>query len=175
MVKSIRVRLVLLVTGLILLSLAQPAAAVDHALWISRGEESDCSSFSLGFAWLCYALEVGFINDVEYRKDLDYFGSWPNDYKTLGIEQRTSTGGLDLLYLFALSKNFRIYGGPGLYFHEIGQTAQDIATGKKYNSYLTTETTLAYSLGFKYELAKLQFGLGYHSIRGINGQIGFTF
>src|SRR5690554_5749353 len=59
-----RVQLVLLVSGLILLSLAQPSAAVEHAFWISGGEGDDCSSFSLGFAWQCYALEVGFINDV---------------------------------------------------------------------------------------------------------------
>jgi|GEM_PF-2706755 len=170
-----RVQLVLLVTGLILLGLAQPSATVEHALWISGGEENGCSSFSLGYAWQCYALEIGFINDVEYQSDINYFGSWPSDYQSIGVEQRTSTGGLDLLYLFDLSEHFLIYGGPGLYFHENGQTVQANANGKKYNKYLTTETELAYSIGLKYELAKLQFGLGYHSIRGINGQIGFTF
>jgi hypothetical protein len=175
MMKFIRVQLILLVSGFILLSLAQPAVAADRALWISRGEKKACSSFSLGFAWRSYALEVGFINDVKYKSDIDYFGSWPNDYQSLGIKQRTSTGGVDLLYLFDLSEQFRIYGGPGLYYHELGQTVQAIDTGKKYNKYLSTETKLAYSIGLKYELAKLQFGLGYHSIRGLNGQIGFVF
>lgn len=170
-----RVQLILLVSGLILLSLAQPSAAVEHALWISGGERNDCFSFSLGFAWQCYALEVGFINDVAYQSDIDYFGSWPSDYKSLGIEQRTSTGGLDLLYLFDLSEHFLIYGGPGLYLHELGQTVQANDTGEKYNKYLSMKTKFAYSIGLKYELAKLQFGLGYHSIRGINGQIGFVF
>lgn len=160
---------------LILFGLAQSSAAMEHALWISGGERNDYSSFSLGYSWQCYALEVGFINDVEYYSDIDYFGSWPSDYSVLGIEQRTSTGGLDLLYLFALSEQLLIYGGPGLYFYELGQTVQANDTGKKHNKYLTTETEFAYSIGLKYKLAKFQLGLGYHSIRGINGQIGFMF
>ncbi|NLM37535.1 MAG: hypothetical protein GX202_05345 [Firmicutes bacterium] len=170
-----RKQLIFLAGGLILLSLAQPSMAVDRALWVSRGEKDNCSSFSLGYAWRSYALEVGFLNDVVYQNGIDYFGPWPDDYQLLGVEQRTSTGGLDLLFLVDLSKQFLIYGGLGLYYHELGQTVQDPDTGKKYNQYLTTETTLAHSIGLKYQWAKLQFGLGYHTIRGLNGQVGFVF
>ena len=72
-----RVGPVLLITGLILFGLAQSSAAMEHALWISGGERNDYSSFSLGYSWQCYALEVGFINDVEYYSDIDHFGFGP--------------------------------------------------------------------------------------------------
>ncbi|NLY91495.1 MAG: hypothetical protein GX081_07810 [Firmicutes bacterium] len=167
--------LILLVSGLILISLAQSSLAAGQGFWVSRGGRDDCSSFSLGYAWQCFALEIGFLNDVDYYNDTDYFGSWPGDYQLLGVEQRTSTGGLDLLYLFDPSDRFLFYCGHGLYYHELGQTVEETGTGKKYNKYLSMKMMPAHSMGFKYKWAKLQFGVGYHSIRGVNGHIGFVF
>ncbi len=173
--KMKRGQLILFVSGLILFSLARPSVAAEQALWVAGGNSHHYSSFSLGYAWQSYALEIGFLNDVEYKNDVDYFGAWPSNYQSLGVEQRTSTAGLDLLYLFPLSERFLFYCGPGLYYHELGQTVQDPNTGKKYNTYLSIKLIHAHSFGFKYKLEKLKVGVGYHSIRGINGQIGFVF
>jgi len=93
------------------------------------------------------------------------------------IDNNDSIGGLgaDILKLVPVGK-LSPYIGVGVYWYQYQVVAKSTVTGYLYRQSLSTRFCLAYSAGSKIQLSdRWEFGVGYHSERGINVQVGYNF
>ncbi len=100
-----------------------------------------------------------------------------NDFTVNGDYTGNAYGG-DILGFLNLDRrgNVAIYGGPGLYAQSTTEVIQSNVTGWYYENGTTTEVVFAGGGGIRVKVApNLELGVGYHSLRGIQGSIGFRF
>lgn len=84
----------------------------------------------------------------------------------------------DLLFFLNLDRsgNVAIYGGHGLYVQDTTQVVQSNLTGWYYENGTSTQAVFAGGGGIRVKVApQLGVGVGYHSLRDIQGSIGFRF
>ncbi len=100
-----------------------------------------------------------------------------NDFTVNGDYTGNAYGGDILVFLnLDRSGNVAIYGGPGLYAQSTTEVVQSNVTGWYYENGTTTEVVFAGGGGIRLKVApKLEVGVGYHSVRGVQGSIGFRF
>jgi len=107
---------------------------------------------------------------------LDYYIPH-NDFTVNGDYTGNAYGG-DLLLFLNLDPrgNVAIYGGPGLYAQSTTEVVQSNATGWYYENGTSTQLVFAGGGGIRVKVApKLELGVGYHSLRGVQGSIGIRF
>jgi len=100
-----------------------------------------------------------------------------NDFTVNGDYTGNAYGG-DLLVFLNLDRsgNVAIYGGPGLYAQSTTEVIQSNVTGWYYENGTTTKLVFAGGGGIRVKVApKVELGVGYHSLRGVQGSIGFRF
>jgi hypothetical protein len=107
---------------------------------------------------------------------LDY--TIPHNNFTVNGDYTGNAYGGDLLVFLNLDHNgnVAIYGGPGIYAQSTTEVVQSNATGWYYENGTTTKTVFAGGGGIRVKVApKLEVGVGYHSLSGVQGSIGFRF
>ncbi len=126
-------------------------AEVGNYFNVSYGSKEEKASFAFGNRFTNSILEFGYIlkNDKTSTSDFDF-----------GM-------GLDVLYCKdILEDQLTLYVGPGLYHNWYS----------KETNQTKTEFKFTYSLGIQWHMDEsLGFGLGYHSERGLTGQVICTY
>lgn len=146
-------------------------------VWLSAGTKNSNSSFALGGRLENLGFEIGGRTGGDYKKDdlLDY--PVPHsDYTRLGKKSVDGNIGFDVLGFLSPLPQVSLYAGLGAYFQEYREVARSNVTGWQYTQSKTTETELSLSGGMQFFPSEMiMLGIGYHSSRGVNGQIGLRF
>lgn len=169
-------------TGLILVLLSfflisTEARANGPAAWLSVGEMDGNTGFAVGFRGVDLGIEIGGINESDYSSSDMYDYPVPHtDFTDLGRQKVDSAIGFDVLGFYNASKRLSFFGGLGVYFQEYRRVAESNLSFLLYTESQETEAEAAFSGGIQFFPSNaLVLGIGYHSIRGINGQIGVRF
>jgi opacity protein-like surface antigen len=133
---------------------------------------------SIGVRFNNIGFEVGAIfNQDSLASSVNDF-ALPNNFffTDLGVKKLSPQFGFDLLGFVDVAPRVSVYGSVGLYFQSVGRVAQSLATNDLYKQTDLTNTTGAFGTGVTYNPSdSLSIGLGYHSLRGINVRLGFSF
>jgi hypothetical protein len=145
---------------------------------VSAGFNDGKIAPALGARWNNFGVEVGAIfNSDSLPGTLNDF-SLPNNFlfNDLGVKKISAQYGADILGYFDLNPSVSLYGGVGIYFQSKARIAQSQATNELYTQTNEQDITPAVSGGVDYNLSdSINIGVGYHSLRGITGKIGFSF
>ncbi|MCC6502415.1 MAG: hypothetical protein IT362_04675 [Deltaproteobacteria bacterium] len=144
---------------------------------MSVGEKDGNTGFAVGFRGVDLGIELGGINESDYSSSDIYDYPVPHtDFTDLGKQKVDSAIGLDVLGFYNASRQLSFYGGLGLYFQQYIRIGQSNISGLLYTEAEETEADAAFSAGIQFFPSNsVLLGIGYHSIRGINGQIGIKF
>lgn len=155
---------------------ASEARAITPAAWLSVGGKDGNTGFAVGFRGQELGVEIGGINESDYSSDDVFDYPAPSSFFTdLGEQKVDSAVGFDILGFYNPSKQVSFFGGLGLYFQEYRRIARSTAL-LLYTEAKDTEAEAAFSGGVQFfPSGSLMLGIGYHSIRGLNGQIGMRF
>lgn len=154
--------------------------AQDIDFWLSIGaNDGGILSLSLGGRYSYIGAEVGIIG-IEDTNSSSNILDYPvphNDYIDIGRQDTHSASGIDILGFFDLSKQVSLYLGPGLYWRTYKDVAMSNVTGWFYTQSEYTETESVFSGGIRFYPVGISgmLGIGYHSDRGINIQLGRRF
>lgn len=153
------------------------ARAITPAAWLSVGAKDGNTGFAVGFRGQELGVEIGGINESDYSSDDIYDYPVPHlNFTDLGEQKVDSAVGFDVLGFYNPSKQVSLYGGLGLYFQEYRRIARSNLSALLYTEAKDTEAEAAFSGGVQFfPSGSLMLGIGYHSIRGLNGQIGMRF
>lgn len=156
---------------------AAQAVPAGNTKWVSLGSKDGKLSASLGARSGSTGWEIGFSNTEDYLPSEINKGTAPTGtYSNIGDRNINGTYGVDVLKFFPSSNRVTFYAGAGAYFQEHSDLVQNQTTTKLYERSGDTKFTLAYSGGVEFgKSGGLHFGLGYHSVRGTNGQIYIKF
>lgn len=152
------------------------------------------SGFSEGFGlrFENFGMKIAYIQNYEFDQDRigiipgslgDLTGN-PSTWNNLGAKRTAGTYGIDFDYYWNLNRVISLYAGPGLYYGQY----QDIRVSKgdgvtpigyvdaggvkaRYFPSVEAGVHVNVSMGSSYFL----LGVGYHSERGITGDIGIRF
>jgi hypothetical protein len=120
------------------------------------------------------SLPPGQLND--YSLPGSFLQEFPNGVNDLGSKTVSPQIGADLLGYYDVSPAVSLYGGLGLYFQGRSTIFQSKATADLFKQSNSTDVNVAYSGGAEFKLNdSLRLGGGYHSLRGINGRISYSF
>lgn len=142
---------------------------------ISLGSQNGNFSASLGTRNGNTGWEIGFSSTEDYLSSQVHEGTIPaGAYESLGSKNINGTYGVDVLKFFPSSQSVTLYAGAGAYFQN---QAEVLKNGDQlYTRDSDTKVKFAYSGGVEFgKPGNVQFGVGYHSIRGANGQIYIKF
>lgn len=153
------------------------AHAITPAAWLSVGGKDGNTGFAVGFRGHELGVELGGINESDYSSDDVYDEPVPHlNFTDLGEHKVDSTVGFDVLGFYNPTSQLSLFGGLGLYFQEYIRIARSNVSGLLYTEAKDTEAEAAFSGGVQFfPTGSLMLGIGYHSIRGLNGQIGMRF
>ncbi len=133
---------------------------------------------SIGVRFNNIGFEVGAIfNQDSLPASVNDF-ALPNNFffNDLGVKKLSPQFGFDLLGFVDVAPRVSVYGSVGLYFQSVGRIAQSQATSDLYKQTDLTNTTGAFGTGVTYNPSdSISIGLGYHSLRGVNVRLGFSF
>ncbi len=164
---------------LVVLGCTSSALAQESLLqeaWLSVGAKDSDVSAALGYRMKYIGFEVGFLNNSEFKEDVLKWNVPHNDYTDLGTKRTGSSFGIDLLGFYDINDRFALYAGPGVYAEGRQHVAQSNATGWYYEESDESRVIVAGSAGIHARLSDSVFaGVGYHTIRGVNGKIGVRF
>jgi hypothetical protein len=145
---------------------------------VSAGFKDGKIAPALGARWNNFGVEVGAVfNSDSLPGTLNDF-SLPNNFlfNDLGVKKISTQYGGDILGYFDLNPSVSLYGGVGIYFQSKARIAQSQATNELYTQTNEQDITPAVSAGVDYNVSdSINIGVGYHSLRGITGKIGFSF
>jgi len=157
---------------------SQAGQAADKHIkevWGSGGYKNDVSG-SVGFRYGFVGLEFGAIDTNNAPDNLVDAPIPHSDFTAIGERNDGSQVGGDLLGVLDLDDRFALYGGVGGYWQEKIQVVRSNVTGINWTQARGTDFEVAYSGGVHVRLSESFFiGAGYHSIRGVNGQLGVRF
>jgi hypothetical protein len=145
---------------------------------VSAGFKDGKIAPALGVRWNNFGVEVGAnFNADSLPGTLNDF-SLPSNFlfNDLGVKKISAQYGADILGYFDLNQSVSLYGGVGVYFQSKARIAQSQATNDLYTQTNEQDITPAVSAGVDYHVSdSMNIGVGYHSLRGITGKIGFSF
>jgi hypothetical protein len=145
---------------------------------VSAGFKDGKIAPALGARWNNFGVEVGAIFNADSLPGTLNDFSLPNNFlfNDLGVKKISAQYGADILGYFDLNPSVSLYGGVGIYFQSKARIAQSQATNELYTQTNEQEITPAVSAGVDYNVSdSIDIGVGYHSLRGITGKIGFSF
>lgn len=158
----------------------QPAFAQPvKSVWLSGGAASNGNvSGAAGFRVGWIGAEFGAVGGGSTVPEGTLNYQIPhNSFHQYGSYTSSSYGG-DVLVFLDLDEKKRVslYAGPGLYAQQTTDVIQSNATGWLYENGTSTSVKAAVSGGLRVAVSKnLELGAGYHSIRGVQGTIGWRF
>jgi hypothetical protein len=154
---------------------------------LSVGVNNGAASTAFGyrFAGTPIALEGGLIFNQdslpngqlnEYSVPGSLLQQFPNGFNDLGSKTVSPQIGADLLGYFDVSPSVSLYGGVGLYFQGRSTIFQSKATTDLFKQTSSTDVNVAYSGGDDFRLNDAwRLGGGYHSLRGVNARVSYSF
>jgi hypothetical protein len=145
---------------------------------ISAGFKDGLINPAIGIRWNNIGLEFGAIFNEDSLPGILNDFSLPSNFlfNDLGEKKTSAQYGSDVLGYYDVNPDVSLYGGVGLYFQSKSRIAQSQATNELYKQTDTTTITPAVTVGVDYNISDaMNVGLGYHSLRGINGRIGIRF
>lgn len=156
------------------LCISEVQAAEDSFRWLSVSFRTDVLAMSGGrrmkgdWGW-----EFGGILASSYST---HTYPCPHSSYTIIAEDDLIGGmGIDVLKFIDLGKN-SLFAGAGLYWFQYQIVARSHATGQLYRQSIFNRFKPTYSAGSKFRITdKWELGVGYHSERGINGQVAYNF
>jgi opacity protein-like surface antigen len=114
----------------------------------------------------------GTVNDFSLPTNNPTFSSFTD----LGIKKLSPQWGVDVLGFMDVAPRVSLYGSVGIYFQSLSQIVQSQATNEFYKQTNETNVTGALGGGVKFNPSdNVSIGVGYHSIRGVTGGVGFIF
>lgn len=147
-----------------------------RAFWVSGGK-GDEPSAAIGVREKNVGFEFGGLANSDWA-DTDIL-DYPvphNSYTNLGEQNVGNTLGLDVLGFYNVHERVALYAGLGGYFSDKAVIARSNATGLYYTQSDESGFEAAASAGVQFKLGnRFLLGAGYHSIRGVNLQLGMTF
>lgn len=151
------------------------ATSTEQRNRVSLGSQNGNFSASLGARNGNTAWEIGFSNTEDYLSSQVHEATIPaGTYESLGNKNINGTYGVDILKFFPSSQSVTLYAGAGAYFQN---QAEVLKNGDQlYTNGTDTRVKFAYSGGVEFgKPGSVHFGVGYHSVRGANGQIYIKF
>jgi opacity protein-like surface antigen len=133
---------------------------------------------SIGVRYNNIGFEVGAIFNQDSLPSAVNDFALPNNFffTDLGVKKLSPQFGFDLLGFVDVAPSVSVYGSVGLYFQSVGRIAQSQSTSDLYKQTDLTNTTGAFGTGVTYNPSdSISIGLGYHSLRGVNVRLGFSF
>ncbi|PSB52587.1 outer membrane protein [Chamaesiphon polymorphus] len=133
---------------------------------------------SIGIRYNYIGLEVGALFNQDSLPGAVNDFALPSNFffNDLGVKKLSPQWGLDLLGFVDVTPQVAAYGSVGIYFQNVGRIAQSQATNELFKQTNITNTTGAVGGGVIYSPSdSVSFGLGYHSIRGVNVRVGVNF
>jgi hypothetical protein len=170
-----KIGLILILFSFFLIS--TEARAAGPGAWLSVGGKDGDTGFAVGFRGHDLGVELGGINHSDFSSS-DIFDEPAPDlnFTDLGKQRVDSTIGFDVLGFYNPSPKLSFFGGLGLYFQEYRRVVQDNVSLFLFTEASETEADAAFSGGIQFFPSNaIILGIGYHSIRGLNGQIGIRF
>jgi opacity protein-like surface antigen len=154
---------------------------------LSVGVNNGAGSTAVGyrFAGTPIAIEAGLVFNQdslpagqlnEYSVPGSLLQQFPTGFNDLGSKTVSPQVGADLLGYFDVSPGVSLYGGVGLYFQGRSTIFQSKATTDLFKQTNSTDVNVAYSGGADFKLNDAwRLGGGYHSLRGVNARISYSF
>jgi hypothetical protein len=145
---------------------------------ISAGFKDGLINPAVGIRWNNIGLEFGAIfNEDRLPGVLNDFSLPANFlFNDLGEKKTSANYGGDILGYFDVNPSVSLYGGVGIYFQSKSRIAQSQATNELYKQTDNTVVTPSVTVGVDYNLSEaVNIGIGYHSLRGVNGRVGISF
>ena len=161
---------------IILLLLPSIGYSFDNAVWLSISPSKTKPNFSIGIRGKEWGGELGLVNDFDFSTDniLDY--KMPHsDYTNLGWQNVDQAYGIDIYRYFNVNSNSSVYIGPGFYMREQRLLAKSNLTDLVYTQATSEKIQIPISIGFDIYGKEFFYGLGYHSMRGLNIQFGIVY
>lgn len=167
---------VLLITIAMVMLFAVPSFATDS--WIGFGYQ-ETNSFVSGSR---YGISYGQKINKNIGLEASYIKYDTNDedngtryssslYSIIDNEKKFAVG-IDALYFINCNNKLSLYAGPGIYLVQYYDYYKDHSIKVEHYE---TGWIGAVSAGVQYKFNSIKIGLGYHLIRGINGQFCFSF
>jgi hypothetical protein len=145
---------------------------------VSAGFKDGKIAPAFGARWNNFGVEVGAIFNADSLPGALNDFALPNNFlfNDLGVKKISTQYGGDILGYFDLNPSVSLYGGVGIYFQTRARIAQSQATNELYTQTNEQDVTPAVSAGVDYNISdSINIGVGYHSLRGVTGKIGFSF
>lgn len=159
---------------LILIHSASFVQAAEKTNWVSLGSKNGNLGASLGSRSGNTGWEIGFINTDDYLPSDVIQGGIPAGAVSLGDKKLNGAYGLDILKFFPANKSVTLYAGAGAYFQNHGEVFK--SGSQLYTNNTENDVKFAYSGGIEFgKPGNVHFGIGYHSVRGANGQVYIKF
>lgn len=150
------------------------AASSEKTNWVSLGSKNGNFGASLGSRTGNTGWEIGFLNTENFLPNKIRHGLIPEEAISLGDKNISGAYGVDILKFFPSEQGFTLYAGAGAYFQDYGEVYK--FDNQHYSNDRDTKLKFAYSGGVKFgKPGGLNFGVGYHSVRGANGQVYIKF
>jgi opacity protein-like surface antigen len=145
---------------------------------ISAGFKDGLINPGVGVRWQNIGFEFGAIFNQDSLPGILNDFSLPANFlfNDLGEKKVSAQYGGDILGYFDVNSSVSLYGGVGIYVQSKSRIAQSQATNELYKQTDNTIVTTSVTAGMDYNLSDaVNIGIGYHSIRGVNGRIGISF
>jgi hypothetical protein len=145
---------------------------------ISAGFKDGLINPAVGIRWNNIGFEFGSVFNQDPLPGILNDFSLPSNFlfNDLGEKKISAQYGGDILGYFDVNSSVSLYGGVGIYFQSKSRIAQSQATNELYKQTDNTVVTPSVTAGVDYNFSDaVNVGIGYHSIRGINGRIGISF
>ena len=123
-----------------------------------------------------FGVSIGYSASADYSSDDVHDYPVPHSsYVNLGKKQLDGKYGLDIYACINPTNWSKIALGGGAYFHEEAEIARSTATNWLYKQSSSTKMKLSGSADIFLIFDHLTIGIGYHSILGVLGSVGYAF
>lgn len=154
----------------------EKASPIAREAWFSGGY-NEAASIAVGARYGLFGFEIGARDTSDDIPDGTVDAPIPHsNFTDAGTRNDGNAFGMDLLLFLDLNDRFALYGGGGGYWQERVTLVQSNATGLFWVNDRDEEFEWAYSGGVRMRVSGgVTAGVGYHSIRGVNAQVGIRF
>jgi hypothetical protein len=155
-----------------------PPQRNNQKFTISAGFKDGLINPAVGIRWNNFGFEFGAIFNEDRLPGILNDFSLPSNFlfNDLGEKKTSAQYGGDILGYFDVNPSVSLYGGVGLYVQSKSRIAQSQATNELYKQTDNNVVTPTVTVGVDYNVSDaVNVGIGYHSLRGINGRIGIGF
>lgn len=150
------------------------AASPETTNWISLGSKNGTFGAGLGARNGNIGWEISFSNTEDYLSSQLQQGSVPPGALSLGEKNINGSYGVDILRFFPAEQGVTLYAGAGAYLQSHSEVFKQ--GSRLYSDTIDTKVKFAYSGGVKIgRPGGINLGVGYHSVRGTNGQVYIKF